>query len=324
MRARTTSSPRARRRSPMRTGRLGQGHLEPVFHLRPDQVHRLLALRARLRGGAGHLRADDHRPRLRFARRAGPDRELPRFGMRVLRRLRAGLPDRDADGETASSRWASRSIRVTTCAYCGVGCSFKAEMQGDKVVRMVPYKDGKANEAIPASRAASPGAMRPTRTASLKPMIREKITDPWREVSWEEAINLRPRIQAHPGPNMAANRIGGITSSRCTNEEVFLVQKLVRAGFRNNNVDTCARVCHSPTGYGLKTTFGTSAGTQDFESVEGRCRPGHRRQPDRRPSGLRLAHEEAPAPGRQADRRRSAPDRPRQVAHIEGGLPSAS
>ncbi|MBV9824854.1 MAG: formate dehydrogenase subunit alpha, partial [Alphaproteobacteria bacterium] len=65
-----------------------------------------------------------------------------------------------------------------------------------------------------------------------------------------------------------ARAIGGITSSRCTNEETFLVQKLVRAGFGNNNVDTCARVCHSPTGYGLSKTFGTSAGTQDFDSVE--------------------------------------------------------
>jgi formate dehydrogenase major subunit len=62
--------------------------------------------------------------------------------------------------------------------------------------------------------------------------------------------------------------VGGITSSRCTNEETFLVQKLIRAAFGNNNVDTCARVCHSPTGYGLKTTFGTSAGTQDFDSVD--------------------------------------------------------
>jgi formate dehydrogenase major subunit len=61
--------------------------------------------------------------------------------------------------------------------------------------------------------------------------------------------------------------VGGITSSRCTNEETYLVQKLIRAGFGNNNVDTCARVCHSPTGYGLKTAFGTSAGTQDFDSV---------------------------------------------------------
>src|SRR6202035_5384605 len=59
-----------------------------------------------------------------------------------------------------------------------------------------------------------------------------------------------------------------IPSSRCTNEETFLVQKLIRGGFGNNNVDTCARVCHSPTGYGLSTTFGTSVGTQDVDSVE--------------------------------------------------------
>ena len=121
-------------------------------------------------------------------------------------------------------------------------------------------------------------------------MIRENITDPWREVSWDEAIAHAAaefkRIQAKYGKSS----IGGITSSRCTNEETFLVQKLVRAGFGNNNVDTCARVCHSPTGYGLKTTFGTSAGTQDFDSVDASRRdPGDRRQPDRRPSCLRLA-----------------------------------
>src|SRR5665811_1512572 len=62
--------------------------------------------------------------------------------------------------------------------------------------------------------------------------------------------------------------IGGITSSRCTNEEVFVLQKMIRAAFGNNNVDTCDRVCHAPTGYGLSQTFGTSAGTQDFKSVE--------------------------------------------------------
>jgi formate dehydrogenase major subunit len=98
-------------------------------------------------------------------------------------------------------------------------------------------------------------------------MIRKKISDPWNEVSWEEAISYTAgefkRIQAKYG----RNSVGGITSSRCTNEEAYLVQKLVRAAFRNNNVDTCARVCHSPTGYGLKNTIGESAGTQEFKSV---------------------------------------------------------
>jgi formate dehydrogenase major subunit len=157
---------------------------------------------------------------------------------------------------------------VTTCAYCGVGCTFKAEMRGDEVVRMVPYKDGKANRGHSCVKGRFAWGYTNHRERILKPMIRAKISDPWREVSWDEAIahtaSEFKRIQAKYGKDS----IGGITSSRCTNEETFLVQKLIRAGFGNNNVDTCARVCHSPTGYGLSKTFGTSAGTQDFDSVE--------------------------------------------------------
>jgi formate dehydrogenase major subunit len=157
---------------------------------------------------------------------------------------------------------------VTTCAYCGVGCSFKAEMRGQEVVRMVPYKDGKANRGHSCVKGRFAWGYATHKDRILNPMIRVKITDPWREVSWDEALahaaSEFKRIQATYG----RNAVGGITSSRCTNEETYLVQKLVRAGFGNNNVDTCARVCHSPTGYGLSTTYGTSAGTQDFDSVE--------------------------------------------------------
>ena len=157
---------------------------------------------------------------------------------------------------------------VTTCAYCGVGCSFKAEMRGSEVVRMVPWKDGKANHGHSCVKGRFAWGYTTHRDRILKPMIREKITDPWREVSWDEAIGRVAsefrRIQVEHGKGA----IGGITSSRCTSEETFLVQKLIRAVFGNNNVDTCARVCHSPTGYGLSNTFGTSAGTQDFDSVE--------------------------------------------------------
>lgn len=157
---------------------------------------------------------------------------------------------------------------VTTCAYCGVGCSFKAEMKGEEVVRMVPYKDGKANRGHSCVKGRFAYGYATHKDRILNPMVREKISDPWREVSWEEALShvadAFKRIQREHGQGA----IGGITSSRCTNEETYLVQKLVRQGFGNNNVDTCARVCHSPTGYGLKTTFGTSAGTQDFDSVE--------------------------------------------------------
>ena len=157
---------------------------------------------------------------------------------------------------------------ITTCAYCGVGCSFRAEMKGEEIVRMVPNKDGHANHghSCVKGRFAIGYATHPDRINT--PMIRAKISDPWQIVSWEVAFahvaGEFKRLQATYGKHA----IGGITSSRCTNEETYLVQKLVRAGFGNNNVDTCARVCHSPTGYGLKATMGESAGTQDFDSIE--------------------------------------------------------
>ena len=156
---------------------------------------------------------------------------------------------------------------VTTCAYCGVGCTFRAEMRGEQLVRMVPWKEGKANRGHSCVKGRFAWGYANHRERILNPMIRESIEQPWREVTWDEAIAHTAsefrRIQAKYG----TRSVGGITSSRCTNEETYLVQKLIRQGFHNNNVDTCARVCHSPTGYGLKTTFGTSAGTQDFDSV---------------------------------------------------------
>ncbi len=162
----------------------------------------------------------------------------------------------------------SEHSAITTCAYCGVGCAFKAEMKGNEVVRMVPWKDGQANEGHSCVKGRFAWGYASHKDRITKPMIRKKITDPWQEVSWDVAINYAAsefkRIQAQHG----RDSVGGITSSRCTNEETYLVQKLVRAAFGNNNVDTCARVCHSPTGYGLGQTYGTSAGTQTFKSVE--------------------------------------------------------
>jgi len=157
---------------------------------------------------------------------------------------------------------------VTTCAYCGVGCSFRAEMKGTEVIRMVPNKDGRANHGHSCVKGRFAWGYATHKDRIKSPMIRKKITDPWQEVSWADAIAYTAaefrRIQEKYG----RDSIGGITSSRCTNEETYLVQKLIRAAFGNNNVDTCARVCHSPTGYGLKATMGESAGTQDFDSVE--------------------------------------------------------
>jgi formate dehydrogenase major subunit len=179
----------------------------------------------------------------------------------------AACPTATLTEKTVIEKGQAEHSAITTCAYCGVGCSFKAEMQGNEVVRMLPYKDGKANEGHACVKGRFAWGYATHKDRMLKPMIRAKITEPWREVSWDEAVTYAAsefkRIQAKYG----RDSIGGITSSRCTNEEVYLVQKLVRGAFGNNNVDTCARVCHSPTGYGLKQTLGESAGTQDFKSV---------------------------------------------------------
>ncbi len=156
---------------------------------------------------------------------------------------------------------------ITTCAYCGVGCSFKAEMKGDQVVRMTPYKDGQANHGHSCVKGRFAWGYSTHKDRVLDPLIRDNTSDPWRKVSWDEAIGFAARRFKEIQEKYGRKSVGGITSSRCTNEEAYIVQKLVRAAFGNNNVDTCARVCHSPTGYGLKQTLGTSAGTQLFDSV---------------------------------------------------------
>ena len=159
-----------------------------------------------------------------------------------------------------------RSV-ITTCAYCGVGCSFRAELQGDKLVRMTPDRNGKANHghACVKGRFAFGYATHKDRVTA--PMVRERIDQPWRKVGWDEAIDTAAKRLRSIQERHGRKAIGGVTSSRCTNEEVYVVQKFVRAALGNNNVDTCARVCHSPTGYGLKTALGESAGTQNFDSV---------------------------------------------------------
>ena len=157
--------------------------------------------------------------------------------------------------------------KVTTCAYCGVGCSFKAEMKGDQLIRMVPYKGGDANHGHSCVKGRFAFGYATHKDRIKAPMIRDSINEPWTEVSWDEALAFAANKLKSVQQKYGRNSVGGITSSRCTNEETYLVQKLIRAGFGNNNTDTCARVCHSPTGYGLKMTLGESAGTQTFDSI---------------------------------------------------------
>jgi formate dehydrogenase major subunit len=156
---------------------------------------------------------------------------------------------------------------TTTCAYCGVGCSFNAEMKGEEVIRMVPNKDGGANHGHSCVKGRFAWGYATHKDRITTPMIRKSINDPWQEVTMEQAVDYAATEIKRIQKTYGRTSVGGITSSRCTNEETYVVQKLVRAAFGNNNVDTCARVCHSPTGYGLKSTLGESSGTQDFDSI---------------------------------------------------------
>ena len=157
---------------------------------------------------------------------------------------------------------------VTTCAYCGVGCSFKAEMKGDQVVRMMPYKDGGANEGHSCVKGRFAWGYATHKERMLKP------DDPradHRSLARGE-LGRGDRLRRHPPRGCASRNMAAAPSAASPRRAARMrrsmsVQKMVRAAFGNNNVDTCARVCHSPTGYGLKQTFGTSAGTQDFKSV---------------------------------------------------------
>jgi len=156
---------------------------------------------------------------------------------------------------------------ITTCAYCGVGCGFKAETLAGRVVRMIPWKEGKANHghSCVKGRFAFDYYNHPDRIKT--PMIRGSIDEPWREVSWDDAFAYAAselkRIQAKYG----VGSVGAVSSSRCTNEEIFLMQKFARVALRNNNIDNCSRICHSPTQFGLHATLGAGAASQHFDSI---------------------------------------------------------
>lgn len=156
---------------------------------------------------------------------------------------------------------------ITTCAYCGVGCGFKAETHQGRIVRMIPWKEGKANHGHSCIKGRFAFDYYQSNDRITTPMIRASIDDAWTPVSWEKAIQhaaseLR-RVQAKYG----TKSVGAISSSRCTNEEIFLVQKFARAVLGNNNIDNCARICHSPTQFGLSATVGWGAASQHFDSI---------------------------------------------------------
>jgi hypothetical protein len=291
--------------------------LQPLFRFRSQQVHRLFALRARLRRGAGHARADHRRARLclQGQRRAG-GRRFPVQRMRQLRRLRAGLPDRDLQEKAVKDIGKPERAVVTTCAYCGVGCTFRAEMRGEQLVRMVPWKDGKANRghSCVKGRFAWGYANHQDRITEADDP-RQRSTIRGAKVSWDEALASPPAAERDQGRH-GARALGGITSSRCTNEEVPRAE----AGPLRLRFEQCRylrpRLPFADRLWPVQD-LRHQCRHAGFRQRDGRRRhPGDRRQPDRRPPRVRQPDEAPAAAGREADRDRPAPDRPGPLARI--------
>jgi formate dehydrogenase alpha subunit len=159
------------------------------------------------------------------------------------------------------------STVTTTCAYCGVGCSLDVHVRNDEVVAIDPTLDGPANlgHTCIKGRFAHQYARASDRLTS--PLLR-RPDGSFREASWDEAMSfVAERLgairEAH-GPNA----IAFVSSSRCTNEENYILQKLARAAVGTNNIDNCSRVCHSPTSLGLIRSLGESGGTNSFADID--------------------------------------------------------
>lgn len=156
---------------------------------------------------------------------------------------------------------------TTTCSYCGVGCSLDVNVKDGRVINITPSKQGSANigHTCVKGRFAHQFAHADDRLRT--PLIKNRETGEFREASWDEALDLiATRLRAirdQHGPESVAL----ISSSRCTNEENYLMQKLARAVIGTNSIDNCSRVCHSPSAFALGQALGTGAGTNSFQDV---------------------------------------------------------
>ncbi len=158
----------------------------------------------------------------------------------------------------------TRKVR-TTCPYCGVGCQFEVILKGDTVVRIDPINTT-PNEGLLCVKGkfAFRYINHPDRLKT--PLIKKDGV--FHEASWEEAyqviINKINETKKAYGPSAFA----GLASAKCTNEDNYLFQKLMRAVIGTNNVDHCARLCHASTVAGLATTLGSGAMTNSIEEVK--------------------------------------------------------
>ncbi len=153
----------------------------------------------------------------------------------------------------------------TTCSYCGVGCNLEASIKDDKVVAIDTPKQTEVNAGHTCIKGRYAFSFYDHPDRLKTPLI--KRNGKFEEASWDEAYDFikkeMNRITKDNGPDAFA----GISSARCTNEENYVFQKMIRAAVGTNSVDCCARICHSPTAWGMQQTFGTGAATNSTEDI---------------------------------------------------------
>jgi formate dehydrogenase alpha subunit len=155
---------------------------------------------------------------------------------------------------------------TTTCGYCGVGCRLEAHATQGRIATIAPALDGPANEGHTCLKGRFAHQFTRSRDRLTSPLIREG--DHFRVASWDEAlqriVSELTRIKRAHG----ADAIAGLASSRATNEDCYAMSRLIRAAVGTNNIDNCSRVCHSPTSFALRRSFGLSGATGSFTDID--------------------------------------------------------
>ena len=170
-----------------------------------------------------------------------------------------------------SDRYQSKAIKAdkkvrTICSYCGVGCNLEVAVKGKEVLSIRAPWDAEVNKGHTClkGRYAFGFYKHPDRLRT--PLVRKN--GELVPVSWDEAYDYIAEKLNAIKVQYGADAISGISSARCTNEENYLMQKFIRAVIGTNNIDGCARVCHSPTALGMQRTFGTGAATNSIEDLK--------------------------------------------------------
>ena len=155
---------------------------------------------------------------------------------------------------------------TTTCGYCGVGCKLEAHRVGGRIVSISPAMDGPANKGHTCVKGRFAHQFARARDRLTAPLVREH--GKFRIASWEEAITRVADALGGIRDTHGPDAIAGLASSRATNEDCYVMQRLMRAAIGTHNIDNCSRVCHSPTSFALRKSFGLSGATGSFDDIE--------------------------------------------------------